>query len=310
MVTSFYFRALFTAAVLTLILAPLVAWFFRRWGLVDEPGRAAHKQHDRPTPYAGGVVLVIVLGALAWGEGLLASSEIRALLAGSLLVFFFGFWDDLRELSVPVKLLGQVIAALVVVRFGVQVHLFDQDWLNQALTLLWLVGITNAYNFVDSMDGLATGLTSVGAAFFMLVTLGSGQDALLLLSTLLLGTGVGLFYFNTVPAHLFLGDSGSQFLGFLLAGLAIAYNPPGFERSASWHVPILLVGVPIFDTALVIVSRLRRRQPVYQAGLDHTYHRLVTLGMSSHPGSVEHAACRAAAGMPGVYCPGAAGDLF
>ena len=103
-----------------------------------------------------------------------------------------------------------------------------------------------------------------------------------MLSAILLGACIGCFYYNASPARFFLGDSGSQFLGFLLAGLAIAYNPPGYEQLASWYIPILLMGVPIFDITLVVYSRLRHKRPVYKAARDHTYHRLVLLGFSSN----------------------------
>jgi UDP-GlcNAc:undecaprenyl-phosphate GlcNAc-1-phosphate transferase len=160
--------------------------------------------------------------------------------------------------------------------------MLPQNWINIAITLLWVVGITNAYNFVDSMDGLAVGLAAQAAAFFMLVTFDSGQADLSQLSAVWLGACIGCFFYNASPARFFMGDSGSQFLGFFLASLAIAYNPPGFEQLASWYVPILLMGVPIFDITLVVYSRLRHKQPIYKGARDHSYHRLVKLGMSSN----------------------------
>jgi UDP-GlcNAc:undecaprenyl-phosphate/decaprenyl-phosphate GlcNAc-1-phosphate transferase len=183
-------------------------------------------------------------------------------------------------LPVIAKLGGQVLAAILLISLGLQVRLFSNDWVDWAITLVWLVGITNAFNFVDSMDGLATGLGSMSAAFFMLVTYDSMQMELSLFSALLFGACVGSFYHNSMPARYFLGDSGAQLLGFVLAALAIAYTPIGFIRLQSWFVPILLLAVPIFDTALVVLSRLRRGRPIYKANLDHTYHRLVRLGMS------------------------------
>jgi UDP-GlcNAc:undecaprenyl-phosphate GlcNAc-1-phosphate transferase len=132
------------------------------------------------------------------------------------------------------------------------------------------------------MDGLAVGLGGMAAAFFMLVTIDSGQVLLSQQSALLLGACIGLFFFNSPPARLFLGDSGAQTLGFLLAVLAIAYRPQGANQSSSWVVPIMLLGVPIFDMTLVVFSRLRRGKPIYAAALDHTYHRLVASGWESN----------------------------
>jgi UDP-GlcNAc:undecaprenyl-phosphate GlcNAc-1-phosphate transferase len=124
-------------------------------------------------------------------------------------------------------------------------------------------------------------LLFVAAAFFMLVTIDSAQPELASLSAALFGAAAGTLYYNITPARLFLGDSGSQLLGFLLAALGIAYTPgqAGLPQELTWFIPIMVLGVPIFDTTLVVASRLRRRQPIYHAGLDHTYHRLVALGL-------------------------------
>lgn len=276
------FRVIFIAACISLAVGPAGFWLTRKLKLLDIPGSAPHKKHHAPMPIAGGFVLCTTLVITYLVEPNLRSSVLWPILLSSGIVFLFGLIDDARCLPVWVKLAGQLLAALVLMKSGVQVLLFQQDWLNWALTLFWLVGVTNAYNFVDSMDGLATGLAALASAFFMLVTIQSQQQQLSLLSTALFGACIGSFFYNAPPAYFFLGDSGSQFLGFFLAGMAIAYNPLGFLRSQSWFIPILLVGVPIFDTTLVVYSRLRRRLPVYQASLDHTYHRLVALGFDSN----------------------------
>lgn len=286
------FRTIFAAAAAAMLFAPFIVRLTRRLNILDQPRRKAHKQHSTPTPIAGGLLLVFTMGLLASLQRLWEAPEILALLLASSIVFGFGLWDDLFDLPVWIKLSGQLLAALVLMsgvgapgelssRAGVQVLLFEQNWLNQLVTLVWLVGITNAYNFVDSMDGLAVGLAALAAAFFMLVTYDAGQARLSLLSAALLGACLASYYYNSPPAYFFMGDSGAQTLGFLLAGLAIAYNPPGFEKLASWYVPILLMAVPIFDLTLVVISRLRRGLPIYQAGLDHTYHRLISLGFDS-----------------------------
>jgi len=144
-----------------------------------------------------------------------------------------------------------------------------------------VVGITNAFNLSDSMDGLSVVAVALKQAFFTLATFDSGQVNLSLFSVLLLGICLGISYFNRHPAKLFLGDSGAQMLGFFLAAIGMLYTPIGAHQTSSWFVPILLVGVPIFDTSLVFFSRLRRKQAFYKSGRDHTYHRLVERGMDS-----------------------------
>lgn len=268
--------------MLALVIGPLAQQLARRFGLVDVPNRELHKQHTAAVPAVGGFILVITVFTVCIGQQLWDWQTVLALLVSSSLLFLFGVWDDIKGLSPLVKLVGQILGALILIGLGVQVLLFQENWINVGITLLWVVGITNAYNFVDSMDGLAVGLGAQAAAFFMLVTSDSGQVELSLLSAILLGACVGCFYFNALPARFFLGDSGSQFLGFLLAGLAIAYNPPGYEKLQSWYIPILLMGVPIFDITLVVFSRLRHKRPIYKASRDHTYHRLVQMGMSSN----------------------------
>src|SRR3972149_3753355 len=133
----------------------------------------------------------------------------------------------------------------------------------RVLPSLGIVGITNAFNFVDSMDGLALGLAGIAAAFFMLVTIDSAQPILAALSAVVFGATIGAYFFNAAPARMFLGDSGSQLLGFLLAAIGIAYTPAsaGLPQGVTWFTPILVLGVPIFDMGLVVISRLRSRRP-------------------------------------------------
>ena len=279
--TLLNFRFIFFAALFSLIISPAAVQLALKLGLVDRPNAEPHKTHVKAAPLAGGIVIASIILSFAFAAGLFGSKDVRAILAGGVVVLLFGALDDHKSLSPIWKMVGQVIAAGVMVLLGVQVLLFRINLLNVGLTLLWVVGVTNAFNFVDSMDGLASGLAGVAAGFFVLVAYESGQLQLSSFSAILVGICAGVYYSTAMPARYFLGDSGAQLLGFVLGGLAIAYNPSGFLPTQSWYIPVLLVGVPIFDTALVIISRLRRHKPIYKSGLDHTYHRLVALGM--HP---------------------------
>lgn len=277
---SHLFLIIFLAAIAALLLSPLTAWFCHRVGLMDIPHRELHKQHRRPVPLAGGIVLFLSFILLALVEGIALQQKSLAYLLPLVIIFFFGLLDDFIGLNPLVKLIGQILAASLIIFNGVAVALLENQFANFLIGLFWLVGITNALNFTDSMDGLAVGLSSLSAACLMLVTLQSGQYHLTVMSTILLGSTIGTYFFNAPPARYFLGDSGSQFLGFFLAAIALDYAPKGYTPLTSWFIPILLFGVPIFDTILVVFSRLRRGLPVYRANLDHTYHRLVRLGVS------------------------------
>jgi UDP-GlcNAc:undecaprenyl-phosphate GlcNAc-1-phosphate transferase len=275
------FPAILTAIVTALVCSPLLARLARLVGLVDLPGAAPHKQHAVPTALAGGPVLAAAIAAPYLIVRSPLDNQITGILIGGLVICLWGLVDDRRSLSPLWKLLGQLIGAAVLLAIGVQVHITRIAWLDGTITLLWVVGLTNAFNLVDSMDGLALGLASIAAAFFMLATIDSVQPLLSHLAAALLGASLGAFFLNAAPARMFLGDSGAQLVGFLLAAIGIAYTPAqaGLPQGVSWFTPILVLGVPIFDTALVVVSRLRRGTPIYRAGQDHTYHRLTRLGL-------------------------------
>jgi UDP-GlcNAc:undecaprenyl-phosphate GlcNAc-1-phosphate transferase len=280
----------FLAIACSLAITPFSISLARHFDLIDKPGKSSHKAHSVPTPLAGGTALILCLILLSFLLGLWSDKFTRALVFAGLIVYLFGLWDDVHGLSAIPKLTGQIFASFVLIVSNVSVHFVESlslpflsplvvTWLDIALTLFWLIGVTNAMNMIDSMDGIAVGVSGIAFLFFVLVTSLSGQAYLTEISIILLGITVGIYFFNVTPARLFLGDSGSQALGFLVAVIAMEYAPVGFSPISSWFVPILLVAMPIFDTTLVVYSRLRQGLPVYKANLDHTYHRLVALGL-------------------------------
>jgi UDP-GlcNAc:undecaprenyl-phosphate GlcNAc-1-phosphate transferase len=222
--------------------------------------------------------IVMVFGSTF--SGTLKSNLVIPIVIASIIILAFGIWDDINGILAPWKLLGQVLATLLLIWQGVYIRFPGNFAFDIFLTFFWVIGITNAFNLVDSMDGLAVGLGGITAAFLMLGAYHSGQASLALFGAVLLGCCIGVFFFNFSLSRLFLGDSGSQLLGFSLASLALIYNPPQLPQASSWFVPILLFSIPIFDTTLVTISRLRRKLPIYKASRDHTYHRLVVLGIS------------------------------
>ena len=284
---SFFYG--FLAIVCSLAIIPLTIRITRNFGLLDIPGKFAHKVHDKPVPLAGGTALILSLLSLSLTLGLWKDEFIRVLLSAVSIIYLFGLLDDAYGFSAILKLTGQLIASLLLVFSGVSVHFISSiqiqffsattiALLDVAVTLFWMIGVTNAMNMIDSMDGIAIGISGIAFLFFVLVTSLSGQVNLTEISIVLLGITVGIYFYNVTPARLFLGDSGSQTLGFLVAAIALEYAPIGLAPISSWFVPILLVGMPIFDTSLVVYSRMRRNLPIYKANLDHTYHRLVAIG--------------------------------
>jgi UDP-GlcNAc:undecaprenyl-phosphate GlcNAc-1-phosphate transferase len=245
--------------------------------------------HEQPTPTFGGVGIFAGFAAgvlVALGAGIIEwSGELGGILAGVTIVFVAGVIDDVRHLSPLLKLAAQITAAVIVIASGLNVEIVGNDVLAWAIGLLWLVGITNAFNLLDNMDGLAATLAVVACAYFAIDALTEHENEIVLALAVALGLAcLGFLPFNLRPqrgAAVFMGDSGSQLIGFGLASLAL---------SASWTVagttvatillPLLVLAIPILDTTLVTIARLVEKRPVTQGGRDHTSHRLVYYGLS------------------------------
>lgn len=277
------------SALAALLISPLGIWLARKLGLIDYPKTEMHKQHRKPTPMAGGLILAICLPALLLIFRI-DNQELWGLMQGAAIILIFGLLDDRFSLNATLKLGGQFLGSFVLVSNGITVHFLDsfQVFAGEAIinplqiliTILWVMGITNAFNLTDSMDGLTAGLSIISASSFAVFSLAAGQIHLAQICTLLFGLAISLYALNMTPALSFLGDSGAQVLGFLLAGIAILYTPYQLPQSTTWFAPILLLAMPIFDTCLVIFSRIRNKTPIFKADLGHTYHRLVLLGLA------------------------------
>jgi len=286
------FKVNLYGVVAALIFCPSAIWIARRVGLMDMPGSAVHKRHTVPVPLSGGIALALSILVLIPILHLWQKDIIRILLA-AIIILAFGLWDDAKGLRAYVKLIGQILAAILLIASDVSVHFLEGlsipflsgdilivlDW---GITILWFVGITNAFNLIDSMDGLVVGIAGIAFAFFMVMALVSQQLFLAQFSAALFGICIGLFVFNVSPARLFLGDAGAQALGFVLAAVAMIYSPDNLPQSSSWFVPIMVLAIPIFDTTLVVVSRLIHHKPVFQADCAHTYHRLNAIGLDQN----------------------------
>jgi len=268
------------ALVLAIAMTPLARWLAPHMGVMDQP--EARKIHHTPVPRLGGTAIYVafIVAALVLGERY-NFTQFGSILIGATGVSFLGLIDDRWGLRPIVKLIGQILAASLLYASGIYVGLFHHPLLNLLTTVLWVTFITNAINLLDNMDGLASGIAAIAAAFFGLMCSFSGQYLVGALSIAVLGACLGFLFYNLNPANIFMGDSGSLFLGFTLAALGIKLRFPDNVTFVTWMVPVLVMGLPIFDTSLVIVSRLRRRlNPLTTPGRDHTSHRLVVAGLT------------------------------
>lgn len=283
------FIALAISFGLSLLLIPLVRRLSIKIGRVAKP--RDDRWHQKPTPYLGGVGIFLAFGISVFVTALLGEDQNPVqwgLLAGSGLVFLLGLIDDLKRISPPAKLVGQILAATAVVFLGYTTGFFTPRIANDLvaqipnilLTFIWLVGITNAINLLDNMDGLAGGISLIAAAILSFFFWETGSQGLLIVSLALAGSILGFLIFNFPPATIFMGDSGSLFLGFTLAVLAIARQPQASNVFAILGVPTLIFLIPILDTTLVTFTRILRGQSPAKGGRDHTSHRLIAFGLS------------------------------
>lgn len=260
---------------------PLTKKLAFQLGVLDQPN--SRKVHRSPTPLMGGLA---IYGALVLALTLFSPPfylvEFGAILAGTTWLVLVGFVDDRAGMNPTIKMGAQFLAASVLVLAGIHVRIFASDVLNISLTLFWVVGITNALNFQDNMDGLAAGITAIAALAFLGMAVREDLTLVSSLAAALAGASVGFLLYNFNPASTFMGDMGSMVLGFLLAVLAIKldFNVPAERQIVTWMVPVVALGLPIFDTMLVVFTRLRERRSPAQGGKDHTSHRLVSLGLS------------------------------
>lgn len=255
---------------------PVMRQVALRLGVIDNP--AARKIHSNPVPLLGGAAIYVafILALIFFGDRRYIN-EVVGIFVGATLMSLMGVVDDKWGLGSYVKLTGQLLAAGILVYSGVQIRLF-YSWLDIAVTMAWVVGITNALNLLDNMDGLSGGIAMIAAVFFTLLAAMGHQYLVGVLAAALAGACAGFLIYNWNPAHIFMGDTGALFLGFLLAAVGIKLRFPSNSETVTWMIPVLVLALPIFDTTLVFISRLRRGQnPLTTPGKDHVSHRLAKM---------------------------------
>jgi len=281
------------SCLIALLLTPLVKRFAYFIGAVDKPN--GRKVHTSLMPRLGGLAIFLsFVGAYFVVSPVLNEYNIDAalgLLLGGTVIVLTGALDDRFDLRPRYKLLGQIVAAVIVVSFGLEIDLDSLpfvgewlggvEWISIPLTIVWIVGVSNAINLIDGLDGLSSGVSGIATAtIFALALLMPSVSGVTvaLLSVILLGSIVGFLFYNFHPAKIFMGDSGALFLGFALATLSVL----GFKQATvvSLLIPILILGVPLSDTALAILRRLVNKTPISAADKSHLHHCLLQMGYS------------------------------
>ena len=289
------------ATTLSLLLVPAVREYAQRKQITDQPG--GHKSHSAPVPYLGGVAMVLAFSAamfagvvvrrssqfngrevrltignlLAQGDGLVR--ELIVVLGLALIFSAMGLIDDLRGLSPWLRFAVGLGIAVTLVAYGIRLQSPLPDAADVLLSVVWILGITNAFNLLDNIDGLAAGTAAVAATTFFLIALFNDQDYSALLAIGLAGAMLGFLRSNFHPATIYMGDAGSLFIGFLMAYLGLKMRTTVTEIPQLF-APLVVLGVAVLDTTMVVVSRLRRGVSPFTGGQDHLSHRLRRLGLS------------------------------
>lgn len=275
--------ALLSAAVLSFAVTPLVKRLAQKVGAMDVP-TDGRRMHHHPIPRMGGLAIFIAFLAsvliFAYPE---IDREIRGILLGAVIIVILGVLDDIITLHAGLKFIVQILAAVLVVLQGCRIEHFMglhlADWLSYPVSVVWIVAITNAVNFIDGLDGLAAGVSAISAGAMLVVALLVGDFMSAVMLAAIVGACVGFIPYNFNPAKIFMGDTGSTFLGFMLSTISI-YGLFKMYAIISFAVPFLVLGLPIFDICFAVVRRVSHGQSPMHADRGHVHHRLIDMGFS------------------------------
>ncbi|MBQ4426887.1 MAG: undecaprenyl/decaprenyl-phosphate alpha-N-acetylglucosaminyl 1-phosphate transferase [Oscillospiraceae bacterium] len=281
--------ALIAAGIISFITTPIVRLFAQKVGAVDVP-KDSRRVHNHPIPRMGGLAIFIgfVLSVVLFAS---VDNQMRGILLGAVIITVVGVVDDITPLPALLKLVIQIAAALVAVAFGVRIEFLanpiwwsetmyiDLGFLSIPVTVLWIVGLTNAVNLIDGLDGLACGVSAIASIAMMTIALAMGQWNTAIILAALVGACFGFMPFNLNPARIFMGDTGALMLGYVMACISIT-GLLKFYAIISFIVPLLALGLPIFDTAFAIIRRLAHGQNPMSPDRGHFHHRLIDMGLS------------------------------
>ena len=281
--------ALLLALIVSFLATPLVRRLAFKIGAVDVP-RDSRRMHDHPIPRLGGLAIFLgfLVSVLAYAE---IDIEMQGILIGAVIIVVLGIADDIHSLPAKFKFVVQIIAALCAALHGVAIEVINNPnifsdneyWVlggwGIPISVIWIVAITNAVNFIDGLDGLADGISTIGALTMLILALILGEHEISLVCGALVGACVGFLPYNLNPARIFMGDTGSTFLGFILACVSIQ-GLFKYYAVISFLVPFIILGLPIFDTASAIIRRLLKGQSPMVADRSHIHHKLIDMGLN------------------------------
>jgi len=282
-----YFIAFFSALIISFILTPLARKLAFKVGALDIP-KDARKIHKKPMPYFGGLAIYVAIMSCMFVYMPHSETNI-SIMIGATIIVFTGVVDDMYGMPAKIKLIMQIIAAAIAINGGVKIHFITNPLsstgmsllrnLTIPITLFWIVGITNTINLIDGLDGLASGVASIAATTLLFTAATKGYDFIVLQCAIIAGASLGFLPFNFNPAKIFMGDTGSLLLGYMLAVTSIL----GMVKSVAavaLVVPVFALGVPIFDTTFAIVRRYINKKPIMEADKDHLHHKLMGKGLN------------------------------
>ena len=283
--------ALLTALVISFLMTPVVKSFAYKVGAIDVP-KDERRMHHKPIPRLGGLAIFAgFMASILLFVDIRLNPQMQSILLGAVIIVVLGVVDDIMALPAKLKFVIQIVAALIPALNGVSIqalsnpNLFSANaywvlnWLSVPITVLWIVGITNAVNLIDGLDGLANGVSAISAATVLVIALICSEAQVAVVMAALVGACVGFLPYNLNPAKMFMGDTGATFLGFILATVSIQ-GLFKFYTIISFAVPFLMLGLPIFDTSFAILRRLAKGQSPMTPDRGHIHHRLIDMGFS------------------------------
>ncbi|MDD5687980.1 MAG: MraY family glycosyltransferase [Elusimicrobia bacterium] len=280
----YYVYSFLIAFFISYLLTPLLISIAKKYHIVDKPNTYV-KTHKIATPYLGGfaiwfgftISLLIIRYITSFPTGTLRS--LRGILIGTTFVVIIGFIDDLKTIGFKAKFLWQIVVAIILINFDIKIKFITPEYIANIFTIIWVVGIINAINIIDIMDGLSSGISFIAALTFLFIALPSEEIYVNFAAASLAGGIFGFIRYNFPNAKIFMGDTGSMFLGFVLAALSLGTSYTKINNIALFS-PILIIGIPIFDTFYVMYLRFRKGKSPFLGSRDHFALRLKELGLS------------------------------